>query len=107
MSTFRRLKAVRDLLNRLPGIKTYKDFDITVEIGYFQEKGTPLGLKHLLLLNIASKATVRRHLDRLIREGMVMKQVSPDDLRSVHFTLSETAIHSLHDYLKQIGKSLN
>jgi DNA-binding MarR family transcriptional regulator len=106
MSTFRKLKAVRDLLNRLPGIKTYKDFDLTIEIGYFQEKGTPLSLKQLLLLEVASKATVRRHLDRLISDGMVVKHTSPDDHRSVHFTLSAATIKSLHNYLKQIGKSL-
>lgn len=106
MSTFRKLKTVRDLLNRLPGIETHKDFDLTIEIGYFQEKGTPLGLKQLLLLGIASKATVRRHLDRLIGDGVVIKHISPDDYRSVYFTLSATAANSLHNFLKQIARSL-
>ena len=94
------------LLSQLPGIKTYKDFDITIEIGFHQEMGNPLSLKQLLLLNVASAATVRRHLAKLIKSGTVIQHVSRNDRRCIHFTLRKTATSSLDHYLKQIGRSL-
>lgn len=97
---------MRALLSHLPGIKTCKDFDITIEIGFHQERGKPLSLKQLLLLNVASAATVRRHLARLIKAGTVIRRVSQDDHRSIHFTLSKTVTNSLDHYLKQIVRSL-
>ena len=109
MGTFRKLKAVRTLLSHLPGRKSYKDFkdfDITIEIGFHQEKGKPLSLKQLLLLEVASVATVRRHLARLIKAGTVIRHVSQDDHRSIHFTLSKTVISSMDHCLRQIVRTL-
>lgn len=106
MGTFKKLKAVRALLSHLPGIKTCKDFDITIEIGFHQEKLRPLSLKQLLLLNVASDATVRRHLAMLIKAGTVIRHVSQEDGRSIHFTLSKTVTSSLEHSLKQIVRSL-
>ncbi len=94
------------MISSLPGLRTYKDFDITVEIGFHQENGKPISLKQLLLLEVASAATVRRHLANLIKDGTVIRHVSKDDRRSVHYTLSKIATSSLDHYLKQIIRSL-
>ncbi len=106
MTTFRQLQAIRAQVNRIPGIRNYKDFDIVVEIGYRHKEGDPLTLKQLLLLNIASAATVRRHLSRLVREGIVIKSVAPHDHRSTHFLLSEAAIKNLEACLTKIHHTL-
>lgn len=107
MSTFKKLKSIKAAVAHIPGIITYKDFDISVEIGYYQEIGNPLTLKQLLLLNIASAATVRRHISRLAKAGMVQKHVAQNDHRSVSLVLSESAINSLSQYLEQLSQTLN
>ncbi|HEY3325957.1 MAG TPA: hypothetical protein VGK14_02165 [Novimethylophilus sp.] len=107
MGTFKKLKNIKAAIARIPGIVTYKDFDISVEIGYHQELGNPLTLKQLLLLNLASPATVRRHIGRLAKEGMILKYVAENDHRSVCLILSESAIKSLSQYLEQLSQTLN
>jgi hypothetical protein len=106
MTTFKKLQSIRAQVARIPGLKSYKDFDIAVEIGYAQRAGTPLTLKQLLLLNIASDATVRRHLARMVRERMVIKVVTPNDHRTAHFLLSETTIDNMEQCLKKIHQTL-
>lgn len=80
---------MRQHLVLLPGFKTYKDFDISVEIGHSECEGRPLTLKQLLLENISSEATVRRHLSRLINDGLVEKKKNPNDQRSFHLILTD------------------
>jgi hypothetical protein len=106
MGTFKRLKAAQAILCQMPAIKSCKDFDITIEIGYYQENGKPLSLKQLLLLKIASDATVRRHITRLVRTGAVIRHISKDDRRSIHLTLSKSVINSLDHHLKLVIRSL-
>lgn len=106
MNTYKRLKVIRAYIARLPGLKSYKDFDIAVEIGYHQNNGTPLTLKQLLLLDIAAGATVRRHLARMIREGTVIKITPANDHRTVHFTLSPETTQALEHCLKKIHQTL-
>ena len=106
MQTFQQLKKLRSYVSCIPGVKTCKDFDIAVEIGYHQQKGTPLTMKQLILLNIVPPATMRRHLNRMIREGTVHKHHSPNDLRIVYFTLSNAALDSFASCLEQIRKTL-
>lgn len=77
----------------LPFLKTVVDLDIACEVGFHQLAGTPLTVKHLLLLNLAPPATVLRRLDRLCalsvllrtrshRDGRVHEiQLAPDTLR--------------------------
>lgn len=102
MATFKKLKKVRSILNELPGVATYTEFDILIEIGYYQEHGSPLTLKQLLLLGISSQATVRRHLGRLVKDGIVIKTESINDHRSVILTLSGNTIQTLTALLTEI-----
>lgn len=102
MATFKKFKNVKSILSEIPGIKTYKDFDILIEIGYHQEEGCPLTLKQFMLLKIASQATVRRYLSYLVRDGMVEKFESVDDQRSVMLRLSASTIKTLTAHLSKI-----
>ncbi len=106
MDTFKKLKAAREHLVLLPGLKTYKDFDIAIEIGYYEKIGKPLSLKELLLLETASSATVRRHLNKLIRDGFVVKRIAPDDHRVVRFTLSQRGHDSFRNCYQQLKRVL-
>jgi len=93
---YAKLRKLREEIVLLPGLRTYKDFDIAIEIGHYELLGTPLNQKQLLLLDIASPATVRRHLNRLIRSGFVEKKLTEDDLRCTSLILSRQA-HSVFD----------
>lgn len=106
MHTFNQLKRFRSYFESLPGIKTCKDFDIAIEIGHHQQVGQPLTMKQLLLLNIAPPATLRRHLDRMIKNGTVIKHASKTDQRTVYFTLSKRAVLSFQNCLEHITQVL-
>ena len=106
MATFKKFKKVKSILSEIPGIKTYKDFDILIEIGYHQEEGCPLTLKQLMLLKIASQATVRRYLSHLVRDGMVEKFESVDDQRSVMLRLSASTVKALSAQFSKIVNHL-
>lgn len=106
MSTFKKYKKIKSILGEFPGVKTYKEFDILIEIGYHQEQGSPLTLKQLLLLEVASHATVRRYLANLVRDGMVEKFVSADDHRYVHLKLSAQTVRMLTRHLARIVEHL-
>lgn len=93
MERYKKLRLIREHLSDIPGIASCKEFDISIEIGLYEMMGTPLTLKRLILLDIASEATVRRYLNKLIENGLVVKTVNPDDSRSVLFKLSEKAHH--------------
>ena len=107
MATFKKIQKVKSIMSEIPGIKTYKDFDILIEIGYHQEKGCPLTLKQLMLLKIASQATVRRYLSNLVRDGMVEKFESVDDQRSVMLRLSASTIKTFSAQFSRIVKHLS
>ena len=106
MDTFKKLKQMRELFALIPCQKSPKDFDIAVEIGYHQYLGTPLTQKQLLLLGIASPATVRRHVKRLIKTGMLVKHLPPSDHRVVYFTLTDSAINYFKECLSQLKQLL-
>lgn len=107
MSTFKKFKKIKSVLGEFPGVKTYKDFDILIEIGFHQEQGSPLTLKQLLLLEIASQATVRRYLASLVRDGMVEKFVSVNDHRYVHLKLSAHTVRMMTRHLTKIVEHLH
>lgn len=107
MSTFKKFKKIKSILGEFPGVKTYKEFDILIEIGYHQEQGSPLTLKQLLLLEVASQATVRRYLANLVRNGMVEKSVSADDHRYVHLKLSAQTVRMMTKQLTKIVEHLH
>jgi DNA-binding MarR family transcriptional regulator len=102
MKIFDKLKAIKNILKEIPGIKTYKELDILIEIGYHQEEGNPLTLKQLMLLEIASRATVRRYLNSLISESMVEKFASKNDNRSVMLRLSAPTIKLLTKHYSKL-----
>lgn len=102
MQHYKKLRALKDQLTILPGLKSSKDFEISIEIGHYEHEGTPLTLKQLLLEDIASEATVRRHLSRLIKNGLVEKKLNPTDHRSVHFILTDKSHKLFHHCLKQL-----
>ncbi len=106
MATFEKYKEIKSVLSKFPGVKTCKEFDILIEIGYHQERDNPLTLKQLLLLDVASQATVRRYLASLVSEGMVEKVVSVNDHRSVILRLSPTTIRMLTNHLTKIVEHL-
>ena len=107
MKTFHKLKNLKKAFQGLQGIQTCKDFEIAVEIGYHEEVGAPLTLKQLQLLNIASPATVRRHLARMVKEGLVIKQPAASDHRIVNLMLSSMAHQALQDYVERITQALH
>ena len=107
MSTFKKYKKIKSILGEFPGVKTYKEFDVLIEIGYHQEQDNPLTLKQLLLLEIASQATVRRYLANLVRDGMVEKFVSGNDHRYVHLKLSAHTVRMMTRHLARIIEHLH
>jgi DNA-binding MarR family transcriptional regulator len=106
MSTFKKYKKIKSILSEFPGVKTYKEFDILIEIGYHQEQNNPLTLKQLLLLEVASQATVRRYLAHLLRDGMVERSVAADR-RSFALKLSSRTIRMMTNHLARIIEHLS
>ncbi len=106
MSTFKKFKKIKSVLSEFPGVKTYKEFDILIEIGYHQEQGSPLTVKQLMLLEVASQATVRRYLEHLVDDGMVKKIVAVNDHRSVVLKLTNATIKMLSNHLFKILEHL-
>lgn len=106
MSTFKKYKKIKSVLSEFPGVKTYKEFDILIEIGYHQEQGSPLTMKQLMLLEVASPATVRRYLGHLVRDGMVKKITADNDHRAVVLMLAGATIKMLHNHLLRILEHL-
>lgn len=106
MSTFKKFKKIKSVLSEFPGVKTYKEFDILIEIGYHQEQGCPLTVKQLMLLEVASQATVRRYLEHLVGDGMVKKIVAVNDHRSVVLKLTNATIKMLSNHLFKILEHL-
>lgn len=99
------LRAINQLQRKhLPMFESTVDFNIAVEIGYFQECGTPLTLKQLFLLEVASPATVQRRLKLLVHKGLVKKSDNPSDGRMVELTLTEDADRMFRKYLLQIER---
>jgi DNA-binding MarR family transcriptional regulator len=99
MKLFTGLKKIREFERlQLRFLKTVVDFDIVVEIGYAQERGQPLALKQLFLLNFSSRTTVRRKLVRLIEQGIVIRRKHANDHRASVLIISPSSIKLLTKY---------
>jgi DNA-binding MarR family transcriptional regulator len=83
---------------QLPFMRSLVDFDIVVEIGYAQECGSPISLKQLTLIGLASTRTVRRRLDELVAHGVVIRRPKLGDQRAALLTLSTVSIRTLEKY---------
>lgn len=99
---FKKLRALRQAYASLHGIRSCREYEILVEIGYHQEMGIPLTLKQLLLLEIAPEATVRRLLSVLVKKGMVLRHNSSPDRREVRLELSPQVMGTMLAYFNSI-----
>jgi hypothetical protein len=99
MRLFTGLKKIREFERlQLPFFKSVADFDIVIEIGYADEQGQPLTLKHLFLLNISSRTTVRRKLARLIEQEIVIRRKQVNDHRASLLMISPSSVKLLGKY---------
>jgi hypothetical protein len=83
---------------QLPFLRSMFDFDIVIEIGYAEEQEQPLTLKQLLLLNICSRATIRRKLVTLTEQGIVIRRTQAKDHRASLLMISPTTVKLLGKY---------
>lgn len=99
MKLFTGLRKIREFERlQLPFLKSIVDFDIIIEIGYAEEKGKPLTLKQLFLLNISSRTTVRRKLARHIEQGIVVRRKHANDQRASLLIISPSSVKLLSKY---------
>ncbi len=99
MGLFGKLRAIRAFEKKhLASLQNMVDFDLVREIGYHQEIGTPLGMKQLYLLDVASVATVQRRLRRLKTLGAIHQVRSRKDARAVELALSARLTKTLSRY---------
>jgi len=99
MKLFAALKKIREFERlQLPFLRSVIDFDIVIEIGYAEEEGQPLTLKHLFLLNISPRTTVRRRLAKLVEQGIVTRRKDTNDQRAAVLTLSPSSVKLMGKY---------
>ena len=104
MKLFSGLKKIRELeRSQLPFLKSVIDFDILVEIGYADEQGQPLTLKQLFLLNVSSRTTVRRKLNKLIEQGIVVRRRHAKDRRANLLFISPSTVKLLAKYVSALA----
>lgn len=92
----------------MPHLRSHEDFDIVIEVGYHEDMGEPLTLKCLLLIGIASAATVQRRVHTLVDAGILTRTRRESDRRSVELGVStqtrklvERYVQLLHDQGKK------
>jgi DNA-binding MarR family transcriptional regulator len=103
MKLFTGLKKIREFERlQLPFLKSVVDFDILIEIGYAEEQGEPLTLKHLFLLNVSSRTTVRRKLAKLIEQGIVSRRKHASDHRTHLLVISSSTVKLLAKYVSAL-----
>ena len=99
MELFGRLRALRAFKKKnLAFIETIEDFDLLLEIAYHQELGTPLTMKRVYLLGVASVATVQRRLRRLRQAGAVHQLRSSGDGRNLELRLTPKVMRTFARY---------
>src|SRR5664279_4707382 len=100
MKLFTGLKKIREFEKlQLPFLKSVIDFDIQIEIGYAKERGQPLTLKQLFLMNISSRTTVRRKLSNLIEQRIVIRRKHAKDGRASLLIISSSTVKLLAKYV--------
>lgn len=101
MRGFDLLKTLCDYQMRHLGfLKTQEDHRLVFEIGWSQERGTPLTVKQIFLLGLGSVPTVQRRLARLRRLGVIQQRRCEADRRSVEVTLAPKTLRTLARYLE-------
>jgi len=90
MSRFQHLRAVAEHRRHcLPFVTTLVDYDLLVEIGYWERRGEPIMHKGLLHIQPWKRTTLRRRLAHLRKRGVVLSKRGRDG-RSVVFTLDRS-----------------
>jgi DNA-binding MarR family transcriptional regulator len=108
MKIFAAWRKVREFERaRLPFLTSVIDFDIIIEIGYAEEQGKPLTLKQLLLLIPSSRTTVRRRLEKLVAQGVVIQRKSASDQRANVLTISPASLKVFGRYAGAISSAFN
>jgi DNA-binding MarR family transcriptional regulator len=96
---FAGLRKLRALEKRhVPFARSLAEFDLIIEIGYHEERGSPITYKHLLTLGLFGRSTLNRRLNGLIGQGVLLRARSAQDGRTVIFGISRSAVARLHRY---------
>jgi DNA-binding MarR family transcriptional regulator len=99
MGVFAALRATRAFRRRhLDFLRTQEDLDLVLEIGFHQESGTPLTMKHLQLMGLTSVPTLQRRLRRLRQVGAIIGRRSEEDGRAVELELSPRLLRTYAKY---------
>ena len=99
MNLFAGLRRMRELERKhLPFVRSLAEFDLIIEIGFHEERGKPLTLKHLLTLGICARTTLRRKLNSLIEQGIVVRARRENDGRAIVLGISKSAVQRLDRY---------
>jgi len=99
MKLFAGLRRMRDLERKhLPFVRSLVEFDLIIEIGYHEERGTPLTQKQILALGICARTTLRRKLNGLIEQGVLLRTRHDTDGRAVILAVSKSAFQRLDRY---------
>jgi DNA-binding MarR family transcriptional regulator len=99
MNLFAGLRRMRELERKhLPFVRSLAEFDIIIEIGFHEERGKPLTLKHLLTLGICARTTLRRKLNDLVEQGVVVRTRRENDGRASLLGISKSAFQRLDRY---------
>ena len=98
----RRLQAFEQ--THFPYVQSPLDSVLIAEIGYHQERGRPLTIKGLLLLNLGAPATVRRRMQRLVGLGLIHKRPVSHDARICHLEIDSMVRTTCAKYLKLISQ---
>ena len=100
---FQQLRRLQELTHKhFPCLQSHIDSALIVEIGYYEERGRPLTIKGLLLLELGAPATVRRRLQRLVDMGLVHKRPVNHDRRICHLEVDPATRVRFAKYLNLI-----
>jgi hypothetical protein len=103
MGLFAALRATRAFEKRhLEFLETLEDRDLVLEIGFHQERGTPITMKQLQLLGLTSVPTLQRRLRRLRQAGAVVGRKSKLDARAVELVLSPKLLRTCAKYAELV-----
>lgn len=88
-----------------PEIDSGKDLSLLLEIGREQDSGVEPTQKQLCLCGIASAATIRRRLRRLVARKLIRRKLNNHDARSVTFCLSQKAARQFRQ-ISRVAKQM-
>ena len=99
MKLFAGLRKIREFERlQLSFLNSVFDFDIVIEIGYHEERGHPMTLKQLFLLEICPRSTLRRKLGKLIDLGIVVRRKHSRDQRASLLGISSSNVKLFEKY---------